>query len=148
MDKVFLIDKEDGITSHDVVYRLRRKLNIKKIGHTGTLDPFATGLLIVCVGESTKIARFIEAQKKTYVASLKLGIKELNKKNAILEVKEKIRDFVVSPDIWLLFAPLKKDNTDFVIQKATELGCRKIIPIITKHTITKDGNYSHVVKEI
>ena len=65
-------------------------------------------------------------------------IKELNKKNAILEVKEKIRDFVVSPDIWLLFAPLKKDNTDFVIQKATELGCRKIIPIITKHTITNN----------
>lgn len=75
MDKVFLIDKEDGITSHDVVYRLRRKLNIKKIGHTGTLDPFATGLLIVCVGEATKIARFIEAQKKTYVAQLRLGIK-------------------------------------------------------------------------
>ena len=75
MDKVFLIDKEDGITSHDVVYRLRRKLNIKKIGHTGTLDPFATGLLIVCIGEATKIARFIEAQKKTYVAQLKLGIK-------------------------------------------------------------------------
>lgn len=65
-------------------------------------------------------------------------VKELSKKNAVLEVKEKIQDFSVSPDIWLLFAPLKKDNTDFVIQKATELGCRKIIPVITKHTITNN----------
>lgn len=64
-------------------------------------------------------------------------IKELNKKNAILEVKEKIKEFTPCPDIWLLFSPLKKDKTDFVIEKATELGCRKIQPVITKYTITE-----------
>lgn len=65
-------------------------------------------------------------------------ILELNKKTTRLEVMKKIKDFTRSPDVWLLFAPLKKDNTDFVVQKATELGCRKIFPIITKYTITSN----------
>lgn len=63
-------------------------------------------------------------------------ILEINKKNIRLRVSEKIKDFSLCPDIWLLFAPLKKDNTDFVIEKATELGCRAIIPVITKYTNT------------
>lgn len=63
-------------------------------------------------------------------------ITALNKKDTILSVIKKTKDFTPSPDIWLLFAPLKKDKTDFVIEKATELGCRAIIPVITKHTIT------------
>ncbi len=58
------------------------------------------------------------------------------KKQIILQIEQKSRDFYLPPDLWLLFSPLKKDNTDFVIQKATELGVRKIIPIITKNTIT------------
>ena len=61
---------------------------------------------------------------------------EQKKKTAILQIMEKTRDFYQVPDLWLLFAPLKKDNTDFVIQKATELGVRRIIPTITKNTIT------------
>ncbi len=64
-------------------------------------------------------------------------VKEINKKSVTLIVKEKIKEFNLCPDIWLLFAPLKKDKTDFVIEKATELGCRKIQPVITKHTITE-----------
>lgn len=63
-------------------------------------------------------------------------ISAINKKNIVLTVIKKTKDFTGSPDIWLLFAPLKKDKTDFVIEKATELGCRAILPVITKHTIT------------
>lgn len=74
-------------------------------------------------------------------------IEELNKKSTLLIVKEKIKDFAVSPDVWLLFAPLKKDNTDFVIQKATELGCRKIFPVITKHTISSNVKIERYVAQ-
>ena len=61
-------------------------------------------------------------------------IAEITKKKCSLRIIKKIKEFVPSPDVWLLFAPLKKDNTDMVIQKATELGVRKIIPVITKYT--------------
>ena len=63
-------------------------------------------------------------------------IAEQNKHQTIAVVGEKTRDYYLPPDLWLLFAPIKKDNTDFVIQKATELGVRKIVPVITKYTIT------------
>ncbi len=61
-------------------------------------------------------------------------ISELSRKKGLLKIGRKIKDFKPSPDVWLLFAPLKKDNTDMVIQKATELGVRKIIPVITART--------------
>ena len=61
-------------------------------------------------------------------------IKELNKKSTVIEVLQRIKDFTPCPDIWLLFAPLKKDKTDFVIEKATELGCSRIVPTITTYT--------------
>ena len=61
-------------------------------------------------------------------------IVEAGKKKCLLEAVRKIKDFEQSPDIWLLFAPLKKDNTDMVIQKATELGVRRIMPVITRYT--------------
>ncbi len=62
----------------------------------------------------------------------------INKKNTEILVKEKTKEYKQAPDIWLLFAPLKKDKTDFVIEKATELGVRKIIPTLTTHTITSN----------
>ena len=62
---------------------------------------------------------------------------EISKKQAVLEVKNREKEYMQCPDIWLLFAPVKKDNTDFIIQKATELGVRKIIPVLTKYTITE-----------
>ena len=58
------------------------------------------------------------------------------KKNFVLHRLEKMRDFYLPPDLWLLFAPVKKDKTDFIIEKACELGVRKIIPTITEHTIS------------
>ncbi len=70
-----LIDKPPGITSFQVISRLRKITSIKRIGHTGTLDPFATGLLPVCIGSATRLADFISSARKTYLAEIKFGIR-------------------------------------------------------------------------
>ena len=69
-----LVDKPAGLTSHDVVQRVRRVLRTRAVGHTGTLDPFATGLLVVLVGRATRLARFVESESKTYLATARLGV--------------------------------------------------------------------------
>ena len=68
------INKPPGITSHDVVARLRRGLKIKKIGHAGTLDPMATGVLVICVGAATRLSEYVMHTTKTYHARIKLGV--------------------------------------------------------------------------
>lgn len=70
---VIVVDKPAGPTSHDVVDRVRRALDIRKAGHTGTLDPFATGVLPVCLGKATRLARFLTGTDKTYRATVRLG---------------------------------------------------------------------------
>lgn len=67
------MDKPVGPTSHDVVDDVRERLGVRRVGHTGTLDPFASGVLVLCVGAATRLARFIEAADKEYVAELVLG---------------------------------------------------------------------------
>ena len=74
MDGVLNIDKPAGMTSHDVVYKIRRLLNEKKVGHTGTLDPDATGVLPVCLGKATKIIQFLQDDEKGYEGAMVLGI--------------------------------------------------------------------------
>jgi tRNA pseudouridine55 synthase len=69
------VDKPKGYTSFDVIRRLKKILNMKKIGHTGTLDPLATGVLVICLGRATKLANVIEAKEKTYIADFVLGSK-------------------------------------------------------------------------
>lgn len=69
----YLIDKPQDWTSFDVCAKMRKKLNTKKIGHTGTLDPFATGLLVVAVGKGTRLIPYVNSAKKTYVTTIKLG---------------------------------------------------------------------------
>jgi len=73
MDGLLLVDKPAGWTSHDAVGYVRRALGEKRVGHTGTLDPDATGLLILLVGKATRLARFFESDDKTYHAVMKLG---------------------------------------------------------------------------
>jgi tRNA pseudouridine55 synthase len=73
MDGILIIDKPDGWTSHDVVARARRLLREKRIGHTGTLDPFATGVLVLLVGRATRLAQFLSGAEKEYEATIRLG---------------------------------------------------------------------------
>lgn len=73
-DGVLLVDKAAGMTSHDVVALVRRQLQIKKVGHCGTLDPIATGLLLLTIGRGTKIQDLLMSEDKEYSGTLKLGI--------------------------------------------------------------------------
>jgi tRNA pseudouridine55 synthase len=73
MDGIIIIDKPAGLTSHDVVARARRILRTKRVGHTGTLDPFATGVLVVLLGRATRLAQFLSGAEKEYEAVVRLG---------------------------------------------------------------------------
>jgi tRNA pseudouridine55 synthase len=73
MDGALIIDKPAGITSHDVVARVRKIIGERRVGHTGTLDPFATGVLVVLVGRATRVAQFLSGAEKEYEAVIRLG---------------------------------------------------------------------------
>ena len=73
LDGVLLVDKPSDHTSHDVVARLRRKLNMKRIGHAGTLDPMATGLMILLIGKATRISQYLISLDKEYEGTVELG---------------------------------------------------------------------------
>ena len=73
MDGILIIDKPAGITSHDVVLQVRRALKTKRVGHTGTLDPFATGVMVMLVGKATRLAQFIDKDEKEYEAAIQFG---------------------------------------------------------------------------
>jgi tRNA pseudouridine55 synthase len=87
LDGVLLVDKPGQHTSHDVIARLRGKLRMKKIGHAGTLDPMATGLLIVLVGRATRVSQFIISLDKEYEGTVELG-KTTDSQDADGEVTE------------------------------------------------------------
>src|ERR1700754_5144546 len=73
MNGVLVIDKPAGLTSHDVVAQARRILRERRIGHTGTLDPFATGVLVILLGRATRLAQFLSSANKEYEAIIRLG---------------------------------------------------------------------------
>lgn len=75
MDGIINVDKSSGMTSFDVVRKVKRIMKMRKVGHTGTLDPLATGVLVICTGRATKLAQVVEAATKTYVAGFELGYK-------------------------------------------------------------------------
>lgn len=75
MNGIILINKEAGCTSRDVVNMVGKELNTKQVGHTGTLDPLATGVLVLCIGEATKLVEIITCTEKEYVAEITLGLK-------------------------------------------------------------------------
>lgn len=73
MDGILIVDKPAGMTSHDVVGKTRRILKTKRIGHTGTLDPFATGVMVLLVGKATRLAQFLDKDAKEYEALVRFG---------------------------------------------------------------------------
>lgn len=104
--------------------------------------PLEVGGVVACLPEQVhylaNVLR-VKAGDEVYVFNGRDGefctiVDSFGKKDCRLEVKSKYQEFSQSPDVWLLFAPLKKDNTDWVIEKATELGVRKIWPVITEYT--------------
>ena len=105
MNGILFIDKPKGMTSFDVCASIRKAFNIKKVGHTGTLDPNATGLMIILLGSATKLSQFLIDDKKTYIANIKLGIKTdtLDIDGNILEERKEIM-----PDKELMIKTLNK----------------------------------------
>jgi tRNA pseudouridine55 synthase len=89
MDGILVVDKPQGPTSHDVVAAVRQALNIKKVGHTGTLDPMATGVLPLVLGRATKLARYTTGADKTYRAVVRLGVttRTLDADGEVLETR-------------------------------------------------------------
>ncbi|WP_335984540.1 tRNA pseudouridine(55) synthase TruB [Fusobacterium polymorphum] len=73
MEGIIIVNKPKGITSFDVIRKLKKILKTKKIGHTGTLDPLATGLMLICIGKATKLASDLEAKAKVYIANFDIG---------------------------------------------------------------------------
>src|SRR5438105_3042397 len=73
-DGVFVVDKPVGLTSFDVVARVRRAARQRRVGHAGTLDPMATGVLLVCLGEATKLVPYLMDADKEYRATARLGV--------------------------------------------------------------------------
>ena len=71
-DGILLINKHAGATSHDIVYKVRRAMHTKRVGHTGTLDPMATGVLVVLVGRAAKACEYVSHDRKVYRATLRL----------------------------------------------------------------------------
>lgn len=125
MEGVLIIHKEKHMTSHDVVGKLRRLLKTKRIGHAGTLDPLATGVLVIGVGRATKLLQFLMADKKVYRASLKLGFatttydlegevtasKEYQNDVSLNQVNEVLSSFLGdSMQIPPIYSAIKKDG--------------------------------------
>ncbi len=104
---VINLDKPQGITSHDAVEKVRKSLGIRKAGHAGTLDPIATGVLLVCTGEATKITRFLSDLDKEYAVVVKLGEKT-DTYDAEGVVTEKVEGF-----------SLEKEDVDRILPKFT-----------------------------
>ncbi|MDP6419319.1 MAG: tRNA pseudouridine(55) synthase TruB [Candidatus Krumholzibacteria bacterium] len=97
MERVFLIDKPEGPSSHDLVDRVRRSLGIRRVGHTGTLDPFASGLLLVLTGKATRLAEVFREHDKRYQGTVCFGssTETDDREGAVLESLE---DFTVDRD--------------------------------------------------
>lgn len=92
------VDKPEGPTSHDIVARARRALGERRVGHTGTLDPFASGLLLLCVGSATRLSQYLTGQDKEYVARARLGVEtdSLDRDGEVTSTSEAWRDLATT----------------------------------------------------
>ncbi|MDO5713472.1 MAG: tRNA pseudouridine(55) synthase TruB [Tissierellia bacterium] len=92
MHGILVVNKDKGYTSHDIVNLVRRATGIKKVGHTGTLDPMATGVLPICIGKATKVSSYVQGAEKVYFAGIKFGIETdtLDQEGKILKANGRI----------------------------------------------------------
>ena len=109
MDGIMVVDKPSGMTSHDVVAIIRRKLRQKSVGHAGTLDPLATGVLVILVGRSTKLFEKFVGFDKAYLATMKLGVRTVSADIHGAVVEERPCDSVTRQDIEKMFEKFTGD---------------------------------------
>lgn len=175
-DTIILVDKPKGITSFDVIRILRKKTGIRKMGHAGTLDPLATGLMIIATGKKTKELTQLLGLSKTYIAEIKLGIKtdSADTDGAVVETKavpeltieqiQKVLDGMVG-DIELevpIYSAIKREGKPLyayaregiaveVPKKVMHISYAKVIaytaPVITIDFGVKSGTYIRSLAE-
>ena len=138
MNGILLVNKPKGMTSHDVVNKLRRILHMKKIGHTGTLDPNAEGVLMVLLGNSCKILPFIKNDIKEYVAKMTFGYT-----SDTLDIWGNLDEFEVEKNYELRYIPLL-DVENVLKTNAEEYGDKKGI---AREMIDLFGVYKTTINE-
>ena len=120
MDGVINVYKTKGMTSHDVVNRMRRIFNTKQVGHTGTLDPNAEGVLVICLNQATKLVQFLEADIKKYRAELIIGI-STDTYDITGKVVSQIKDFEVDKnklvEVFNTHIFITKDRTQHTVNE-------------------------------
>ncbi|MDQ7007055.1 MAG: tRNA pseudouridine(55) synthase TruB [Acidobacteriota bacterium] len=121
---LLLIDKTAGMTSHDVVRRVRRNLGLRRVGHAGTLDPFATGLLPCLVGPATRLVRFLHGWPKTYTGRIRLG-EETDTLDLEGTVTER-RDPPLQPPPWKVLRELSRTLSGTYRQTPPAYSAKKI----------------------
>lgn len=123
LNGILPVDKPSDHTSHDVVAIARRSLGIRRIGHTGTLDPFATGLLLLCLGPATRLAEYLSGLPKSYVATMRLGIATStdDPEGETLDSSEGWRDIGVDA----LEAALREQTGD-ILQVPSRFSAKKV----------------------
>jgi len=112
---VLPVDKPAGPTSHDAVAAVRRALRTRQVGHTGTLDPFASGLLLVCVGPATRLAEYLTGMPKTYLATMRLGV--------ATDTDDLTGDMIASSDDW---RSISREQVEAAL--ATQVGTIQQLP--------------------
>ena len=126
MNGILLIDKPKGVTSRDVVNSVVKKLNTKKVGHTGTLDPIATGVLVICVGKATKLVNYLTSTEKEYIATVELGTKTDTLDNTGNILEEKISKYSKEQIIEVLNSFKGKYEQEVPIYSAVKVNGKKL----------------------
>ena len=135
MDGIILVDKPKGITSRDVVNEIIKKFHTKRVGHTGTLDPIATGLMVVCINKGCKLVPLLTNHDKTYLATIKLGIKT---------------------DTYDITGKILEESNDYKLDKDTLINClnsfkgsyEQVVPIYSSIKVNGKKLYEYARSNI
>jgi tRNA pseudouridine55 synthase len=162
-DGIILIDKNEGESSFDVVRKVKRLLKEKKVGHAGTLDPFATGLLIILLGQGSKLSQYLMSGKKRYLANMTLGVETdtLDKTGKIVKTapvpdvaKDRVKDLVKDFIGEIEQTPPAYSAVNLNGQRAYKLARQGIAVDLKKRVVTIDSidvvsvDIPHVVFEV
>ena len=126
MDGILVVNKQSGYTSRDVVNEVCKILNTKKIGHTGTLDPIAKGVLVLCIGKATKLVEILTADEKEYIAEATLGVKTDTLDNTGNIIEEKSVTVTKQQIIDVLNSMIGNYNQEVPIYSAVKIDGKKL----------------------
>ena len=133
MNGIVVIDKPNGITSHDVVDRIRKKFSMKRVGHAGTLDPLATGVLVLLLGKATKLFEKFVAFDKAYRATMILGTKTVSADTQGEVIEKKDWEYITKEKIEEVFEKFRGDIEQLPpMVSAVKVGGKKLYELARK----------------